>query len=205
MTSSTRLCTLRFPPCVSFTCWISLKKIHSLKTTKAFHGNARRLFRGEPFVILAYTRWRSHPDGLGHQSQSLYRIYRSDLPAFCTCIYRLEAVCSSWTPAADMGMIRHENYTISLGFARAEPYPMSTSQLRELDVQASPGTLNPTCNTFRDWMPENQSCFSENTIVTYTVKLRKYGRDISLLDTVHTRARYLLKLLYKLLTKNYFR
>ncbi|GIY54503.1 uncharacterized protein CEXT_675241 [Caerostris extrusa] len=54
------------------------------------------------------------------QSQSLSRSYGSNLPTSLTYIVLSTRGCSPWRPAADMGTDRHENHTISLGFARAD-------------------------------------------------------------------------------------
>ena len=48
------------------------------------------------------------------------RSYGSNLPTSLTYIVLSTRGCSPWRPAADMGTVRHENHTLSLGFARAD-------------------------------------------------------------------------------------
>jgi hypothetical protein len=68
--------------------------------------------------VQCHTRFGLQPDGPGPQSQSLSRSYGSNLPTSLTYIVLTTRGCSPERPAADMGTARHENYTISLGFAR---------------------------------------------------------------------------------------
>lgn len=97
------------------------------RTAEAFHGKAPTLFRAEPNASLrqprpvpvqCHTRFGPQPDGPGPQSQSLSRSYGSNLPTSLTYIVLSTRGCSPWRPAADMGTDRHENHTLSLGFAR---------------------------------------------------------------------------------------
>lgn len=99
------------------------------RTAEAFHGKAPTLVRAEPdgslrqsrpVPVQCHTRFGPQPDGPGPQSQSLSRSYGSNLPTSLTYIVLSTRGCSPWRPAADMGTVRHENHTISLGFARAD-------------------------------------------------------------------------------------
>ncbi|KAH8036102.1 hypothetical protein HPB51_017758 [Rhipicephalus microplus] len=59
------------------------------------------------------------PDRLSLQSQSFSQGYGSVLPTSLTYIALSTRGCSPWRPAADVGVVRHENHTPSLGFSRA--------------------------------------------------------------------------------------
>ena len=54
------------------------------------------------------------------KSQSFSRSYGSILPTSLTYIVLSTRGCSPWRPAADMGTVRHEIHTVSLGFSRAD-------------------------------------------------------------------------------------
>ncbi|KAL3192713.1 hypothetical protein MRX96_058767 [Rhipicephalus microplus] len=60
------------------------------------------------------------PDRLSPQSQSFSQGYGSVLPTSLTYIGLSTRGCSPWRPAADVGMVWHENHTPSLGFSRAD-------------------------------------------------------------------------------------
>ena len=60
------------------------------------------------------------PDRLSPQSQSFSQGYGSVLPTSLTYIGLSTRGCSPWRPAADVGTVRHENHTPSLGFSRAD-------------------------------------------------------------------------------------
>lgn len=76
--------------------------------------------QSRPVPVQCHTRFGPQPDGPGPQSQSLSRSYGSNLPTSLTYIVLSTRGCSPWRPAADMGTVRHENHTVSLGFARAD-------------------------------------------------------------------------------------
>ncbi|KAL3192741.1 hypothetical protein MRX96_058793 [Rhipicephalus microplus] len=60
------------------------------------------------------------PDRLSPQSQSFSQGYGSVLPTSLTYIDLSTIGFSPWRPAADVGTVRHENHTPSLGFSRAD-------------------------------------------------------------------------------------
>ena len=68
------------------------------------------------------------PDRPNPQSQSLSRSYGSNLPTSLTYIILSTRGCSPWRPAADMGTSLHENYTVSLGFSRADASAPDTTR-----------------------------------------------------------------------------
>lgn len=99
-------------------------------SAEAFCKQDPTLVRAEPDCLLqqpvqpspgaAPTSSGPQPDEPGPHSQSLSRSYGSNLPTSLTYIVLVTRGCSPWRPAADMGTDRHENYTLSLGFSRAD-------------------------------------------------------------------------------------
>ena len=99
-------------------------------SAEAFYGQAPTLgpsrtglpvsSQSRPVQVQCPSRSRPQPDEPGPHSQSLSRSYGSNLPTSLTYIVLVTRGCSPWRPAADMGTDRHENYTLSLGFSRAD-------------------------------------------------------------------------------------
>ena len=50
------------------------------------------------------------------------------MPTSLTYIVLSTRGCSPWRPAADMGTVRHENHTVSLGFSRADASAPDTAR-----------------------------------------------------------------------------
>ena len=98
---------------------------------------------GQPVGQPASSSKPKHPDP---QSQSLSRSYGSNLPTSLTYIVLSTRGCAPWRPAADMGTAWHENYTVSVGFSRADTDAPDTARAAVLygnPVSLSPGKPIP--------------------------------------------------------------
>ena len=98
----------------------------------------RRSVRSRPVPVQCHTRFGPQPDGPGPQSQSLSRSYGSILPTSLTYIVPSTRGCSPRRPAADMGTVRHENHTPSLGFSRAGGSAPDTARAAVLYARTIP-------------------------------------------------------------------
>ena len=92
------------------------------------------------------SRFVPRPDWPNPQSQSFSRSYGSNLPTSLTYIVLSTRGCAPWRPAADMGTAWHENYTVSVGFSRADVDAPDTARAAVLygnPVSLSPGKPIP--------------------------------------------------------------
>ena len=81
-----------------------------------------------PALFGARSRFQPQPERPGPQSHSFSLSYGTSLPTSLTYIVLSTRGCSPWRPAADIGTIRHENHTFSLGFSRADPGAPDTAR-----------------------------------------------------------------------------